>query len=345
MREKHMFLGTKTMYKKRLNAWNLVKNLSLIDTPEILQETEKSSTAQENMFVIRGKRVDSQKVARYLKLKVEQNMTSTSKKSETPASPNVSHATYGLSQSRNSRDINDLLSLKPAWLTSPEAMRIPEDIISISHQFIDSSIDSSADGLRVLTLPLNETFIWSTRVYYARSLVLQRQSKHGFMLLDKSCEELKGLILTPDPAIPILMLPARHPMRLIWAELSHIGPSQTRNDASLNLCSYLSFLERKFGANDQAIFLFTSLVYDRMNSVGLLSLDASEMIYRRIAGQLQSSGNTMETLYCNLGLALAYRRCKQHRKAETIMDGLRLQARTMRGEIKEDIDQNILALS
>jgi hypothetical protein len=361
------------MYKKRLKTWNLTKNLSVDDMPEILHEAEKGSTAKNTMLMIRGKLVDSQKVARYMRQKMKNTTTSTSLLN--PASLaffDVSQATYGLNNWQKCRELRNLGITKPTWLASPDALRIPEEVIKISHQFIDGSIGISATEHRVpksVTFPFKDTLIWQAGVYYAISLIRQQQFKHGFMLLHKSCGDLEGLILSSDLSLflciytSILMLPsgvgqellsyvahmsrvilpACHPTRLIWARLRHIGLNQAWYYASPILSSYLSTLERRFSAFDQTIFLSTTTAYDGMSRMGLLSLESSEMIFKRIIRQLDSSHNTKETLYAKLGLALAYRRHEEHSKADSVMNEVHIQARMIRGMINADLEGNCLS--
>ncbi|KAB5559588.1 hypothetical protein GE09DRAFT_1057328 [Coniochaeta sp. 2T2.1] len=170
MEVNHGLSATNKMYKTRFKRWGLWKYTRAADIPQILKaKTERVAEQKPTEVYLNGKRVDLDKVERYLRRRgsIRRQVEAGNLRSATPASPSSS-----LSLVSPVSPISPIYPTSPVYLTSPigptsptylsppPTIRVPEDTYRAIRDYYDGSF---AGGRWVSVSASDQRVFLSTR--------------------------------------------------------------------------------------------------------------------------------------------------------------------------------------
>jgi hypothetical protein len=290
------------MYKARFAQWGLQKYMTARDLPELLHRTaNRDDTAA---LVIRGRRIPSKTVRRYLK----RNATIA-----LPDNEQVTTVSYGeaLAPATSS----------PRLMSLPTDLRFSYDVVQLSRHFIAGCADGGTNPRSpVHVYPSQAATVWLTDTFAAGTLIKQRRFKEAFKHLDVAFGRIKELLRNAEPTIFIflyyilfqlpadigqrlctyvaevsaLLLPINHPMTIIWSRLSQTDNRQRLDYGWLILHSYFQSLKQQFRCDKSPILRFSSLFYLLAYKRQLIDLNTIEAVLNDVVAGLKCLEETTQ---------------------------------------------------
>jgi hypothetical protein len=328
------------MYKARFAQWKLKKNLTAQDVPELLNQMSKEPSKDPTALVVRGRRVPSERAKQYLKrnapiaLLVDYKSTSYRKAPAppTPPAPRI-----------------------PKLMSLPNDLRLPYEVVQLSRQYVAGC----GDGTYPVFYPTMDAAIWLNDIWAAGSLVKRRRFKQAFKILDIAFVRLKELIRNPEPSLFILvyyilfqlpgdiaqrlctyaaemssiLLPAKHPMTLIWSRISRTDGRQRLDYAWTILNSYFQSLKQEFQFDEYRVLNFSRVFYILGFKLGLVDLDTVQAKVQDVITGLERLGERQDVLKTRISLGDVLLQSGKNEAAEKIIN-----------EAKKEIYQKVAKL-
>ncbi|KAH6645464.1 hypothetical protein BKA67DRAFT_113182 [Truncatella angustata] len=334
MANEHGFHATMKMYKYRLAKWNIHKYKK--QGKDSKMGTKASSTSAQKgrpprLIVVRPFEYEkptrpSSIVARPLGLRGRPGNIVAKRQMQTPSSQRLS---------------------------TPEVLRLPEEVIQLSFRLGTGLIDLGLWNSRT-EMENPESNKWWGRMILSSQFFDLKKYKQAFETLNTEFDRFASLLEHPDPGLlqgaylavlqldpqvarrflefaaemAAIKLPALHPLRILLSRLNQTDMQELRHYAHQILESYLAALETKLGPSNSGVLVLYENLYDTLDFLshekGLHFVDPGAIHQRQLfqIQKLEALGLIPEAQSARIALAFAFWRHGSWEDAEQINDGV-----------------------
>jgi hypothetical protein len=320
------------MYKSRLEKWGIKKNITARDMPQLVQQiTKETSKDTSTALVIGGRQLPPGRVKHYLK--------------RTRGVPLV----LGGNTKAENMSCVKRPALAPRLMTLPDEMRLPDEVIQLSRQFVAGCCEGGIwcpDGIKPVFLPTRKVNLWLNAAMSAGCLIEDGHYSLAFKDLDMLFGELQELLLNPDPVLFVhmfflmlylpesigqrlcaysaemssILLPSSHPINLIWSRLSQASRRQLWDHGWTISRSYFEILRGQFGQNESEMLGFCRLFYVLASKLDFVDLGRLETRQAELVKVFERLGLTNQVLHTKGALAAALIEDKKYNSAVRIIE-------------------------
>jgi hypothetical protein len=248
-----------------------------------LATTETGANATTEL-VIRGQKVSQAKVERFLKRTVR----------DRSALGKADRFVVAKGRCRTARPLSPIPTL-PTRISLPDHLRLPEELIQISNQYIAGGCEGIWAPGRSTGIFASEAIIdWNCKIYAAIVFIQKGQWKEAFAMLNTCFDRFKVLLADPMPGfftqlyivtiwlppeigerllgyaaqMSTILLPANHPLSIAFNKLHEAGFHNLIEHAWVIIRSHLHMGGQRFLGHKMDMFEFNPTIESHITATG-----------------------------------------------------------------------------